>query len=179
VFKKKAQIMSRSLLIIAVLLIIVCSSCNNKPKPISNDVTKTTVTVNGKKDSVINNPQKNYGNATVAEPCVKCLIQVVQHTVEYKASIASKSVGEIKYVVNWAEATQPENVTNKRKGTNGLKIDVVEKETPNDNIASFIYDNSSSKLYFIDNGKETDAKIDKRDLKNIRNKCYWGVASSK
>jgi hypothetical protein len=171
--------MSRSLLIMAVLLIIACCSCNNKPKPVSNDITKTAVTVNGKKDSVINNPKKNYGNATVAEPCVKCLIQVVQHTVEYKASMASKSISEIKYVVNWAEATQPTNVTNKRKVTNGLKIDVVEKETPDNKIASFIYDNSHSKLYFIDNSKKTDVEIDKSDLKNIRNKCYWGVASSK
>lgn len=171
--------MSRSLLIMIALLIIVCCSCNNKPKPVSNDITKTAVTVNGKKDSVINNPQKNYGNATVAEPCVKCLIQVIQHTVEYKASMASKSINKIKYVVNWAEATQPANVTNKRKTTSGLKIDVVEKETPDNKIASFIYDNSRSKLFFIDNSKETDVKIDKSDLKNIRNKCYWGVSSSK
>lgn len=52
--------MSRSIVKISALVLyyIVCSSCNNKPKAVSADVTKTAVTVNGKKDSVRNNPKK-------------------------------------------------------------------------------------------------------------------------
>jgi len=112
---------------ICLLCCIVCNSCNNKPKAVSADVTKTAVTVNGKKDSVSNNPKKNYGNATVADPCVKCLIKVIQSTADYKTAVASKSANNISYVVNWAEGANTGDTTNKRSATNGLKLDVMEK----------------------------------------------------
>jgi hypothetical protein len=41
------------------LLLVGLAACDHsKPKPISNNITKTVVTVNGKKDSVINNPKR-------------------------------------------------------------------------------------------------------------------------
>ncbi|MDB5131142.1 MAG: hypothetical protein JWR02_891 [Mucilaginibacter sp.] len=50
-------------------LFVGLAACDqSKPKPVSNNITKTVVTVSGKKDSVINNPEKNYGNATVSDP---------------------------------------------------------------------------------------------------------------
>lgn len=173
--------MSRSIVKISALVLyyIVCSSCNNKPKAVSADVTKTAVTVNGKKDSVRNNPKKNYGNATVADPCVKCLIKVIQSTGDYKTAVASKSVTNISYVVNWAEGANTGDTTNKRSTTNGLKLDVMGKGATNNKIASFIYDNSLSKLFLVGNNHNTEVKVDSISLKNIRNKCYWGVASSK
>jgi hypothetical protein len=164
---------------ICLLCYIVCSSCNNKPKAISADVTKTAVAVNGKKDSVSNNPKKNYGNATVADPCVKCLIQVIQNTADYKTAVASKSANNISYVVNWAEGANTGDTTNKRSATNGLKLDLMEKGTANNKIASFIYDNSLSKLFLVADSHNIEVKVDSISLKKIRNKCYWGVASSK
>jgi len=176
--------MIRSIYLMAILILcIVCGSCKrNKPKPVSTSITKTSVLVNGKKDSVINNPQKNYGNATVAEPCVKCLIQVIQGNDKYKAAVASVPVKNITYVVNWVEASAPPHTTNKQAVTNGLKVDVIDKGVNNRLISSFIYDNSLSKMYFVDKDQKNSKipiDIDKTSLKKIRDKCYWGVASSK
>jgi hypothetical protein len=173
--------MLRSVVKISALLLvyIVCNSCNNKPKAVSGDVTKTAITINGKKDSVINNPQKNYGNATVAGPCVKCLIQVIQSTGEYKKAVASKPATAISYVVNWAEGANVGDAANKRSSTNGLKLDVMEKGAARNKIASFIYDNSLSKLFLAGNKDNIEVKVDSISLKKIRDKCYWGVASGK
>jgi hypothetical protein len=162
------------------LLFAACLSCNNnKPKPTSNDITKTVVAVNGKKDSVVNNPQKNYGNATVAEPCVKCLIQVVQSTYKYKASVKSSPAAGITYIVNWAEGTPPADTSGKHSNTNALRLDVLDKGASKDKIASFIYNNTLSKLFFVATNNNIEIKLAEMDLRLIRNRCYWGVASSK
>lgn len=182
VYLANHQTMSRSFARLSMLLLyyIVCVSCNNnKPKPASEDVTKTAVTVNDHKDSVTNNPEKKYGNATVADPCVKCLIQVVQSTEEYKTAVIAKSAGNLNYIVNWVKGATPGDTTNKRNVTNALKLDVMEKGVVNNKIASFIYDNSLSKLYLAGNGKNTELKVDTIAIKKIRMKCFWGVASSK
>ncbi|QHS57017.1 hypothetical protein GWR56_16255 [Mucilaginibacter sp. 14171R-50] len=171
--------MKKPILIIGLSLCIASISCNNhKAKPVSNDIAKTAVTVNGKKDSVINNPQKNYGNATVAEPCVKCLLDIIQKTTDYKSLVASRQAKDITYKVNWVESSQPQDTTNKRPATNGLKVDIMEKSARDPKIASFIYDNSSSKLFFEVNKGKTEVKVDNPGLKMIRQKCFWNVASS-
>jgi hypothetical protein len=159
---------------------MVCFSCkNNKPKLTSTDATKTAVTVNGKKDSVSNNPEKKYGNATVADPCVKCLIQVVQSTEEYKAAVTAKSAGDVNYVVNWTKGKNTDNTVNKRGVTNSLQLDVMKKGDATRKIASFIYDNSLFKLYMLGKSVNSVIKVDTIAIRKIRMKCFWGVASSK
>jgi len=168
-----------------IILLATCTlitSCDrNKPKPASKDINKTTVTVNGKKDSVINNPYKNYGNATVADPCVRCLIQVIQNDPNYRRSVAGKPVNTIKYVVNWI-ASEKADSTSARQATSGLKVDIIEKTTSDKRLSTFIYDNSLLKIYFVNygsNNAQIETNSDSVTLKRIRNACYWGVVSGK
>jgi len=165
--------------IILTLCFIVCSSCNNnKPKPVSNDITKTTVTINGKKDSVVNNPEKNYGNTTVADPCVKCLIKVLQNTQDYNKIIAKKRAAAISYVVNWDRDGDVADTLNKSSAINSLRIDVVEINGAKNKIATFKYNNKLSKLFLMRDEAMINTEIKTDDLKMIRNKCFWGVGSS-
>ncbi|NCD70097.1 hypothetical protein [Mucilaginibacter agri] len=164
------------------LAIIFVSACKDKPKPISKNITKTTVVVNNKKDSVINNPQKNYGNATISNPCTKLLLQNVQSTSSYKQIIAGKPASGISYTVNWVAATEPKIRTNGGKITNGIEVIVNEtKDKTKSKIGSYIYNNEDAKLYYINTGNQYDlvTDVDSTGLKQIRNGCYWGVASHK
>jgi hypothetical protein len=174
--------MSKSVSIITVIVFFIALTvCNrNKPKPVSSNIVKQAVLVNGKKDSVINNSKKNYGNATVSEPCVKCLIQVVQSTNNYKTSIAGVAPKKMIYNVNWVKAEGLQDTTNGKGSTSALRLDVVEKGLNNKLLSSFIYDNSLAKLYFLKNESKksnNELKINEIALKKIRNACYWGVAS--
>jgi hypothetical protein len=168
-------------IITVVVFFIALAACNrNKPKPVSSNIVKQAVLVNGKKDSVINNPEKNYGNATVSEPCVKCLIQVVQSTNSYKTSIAGVAPQSMIYNVNWVKAEGLQDTTNGKGSTSALRVDVVEKGSNNKTLSSFIYDNSLTKLYFLNISSKSakiELKTDSVLLKKIRNACYWGVAS--
>ncbi|MEB0262711.1 MULTISPECIES: hypothetical protein [unclassified Mucilaginibacter] len=166
-------------LLVPVIIILMASCQNNKPKPTSADG-KTTITINGKKDSVLNNPEKNYGNATVAEPCVKCLIKVIQTTPDYKKIVANKAADKISYVINWDNGDKAtDSINTKHTPINSLKIDVVENTTVKNKLASFNYNNKLSKLSFMSDDTVIDEKISEPSLKTIRNKCFWGVASSK
>lgn len=174
--------MSKLASIITVIMFFTAlAACNrNKPKPVSSNIVKQAVLVNGKKDSVINNAKKNYGNATVSEPCVKCLIQVVQSTNDYKTSIAGVSPKNMIYNVNWVQAEGLQDTTNGKGSTSALRLDVVKKGSNNKVLSSFIYDNSLGKLYFLNNvsnNGRNELKINQIALKRIRNACYWGVAS--
>ena len=174
--------MSKSTLIITVIMFFIAlAACNrNKPKPVSSNIVKQAVLVNGKKDSVINNAEKNYGNATVSEPCVKCLIQVVQSTNDYKTSITGVAPKNTIYNVNWIKAEGLQDTTNGKGSTSALRLDVVEKGSNNKTLSSFIYDNSLGELFFLKNeskNEKKELKIDEIALKKIRNACYWGVAS--
>src|SRR4051812_26331370 len=133
--------MSRPALIITVILFFIAlGACKrNKPKPVSRDIARQIVLVNGKKDSVINNAKKNYGNATVSEPCVKCLIQVIQSTNDYKASIKGASAQKMIYNVNWLKAEGLKDTINGKGSTSALRVDVVEKGTNKKTLSSFIY----------------------------------------
>lgn len=162
---------------LTVVLAAAVVSCNsNKPKPVSDSIAKTAVTVAGKKDSVINNPQRNYGNATIAEPCVKCVIGAIQADSAYQ-KIAGKA-NDVKYVINYIESAGPADTTLATKATNALRVDVVGK-TGKGKLASFVYDNSSGKLYTVAKQIRTVVKADSNLVKKIRNSCYWGVASGK
>ncbi|MGY4536213.1 hypothetical protein ACVW0P_000620 [Mucilaginibacter sp. UYNi724] len=166
-------------LIIPAIIVMMAACQNNKPKPTSADG-KTAVTINGKKDSVLNNPEKNYGNATVADPCVKCLIKVIQATGDYKKVIANKPADKISYVVNWDNGSKDaDTVDVKNAAINSIKIDIIENVAVKNKIATFNYNNKLSRLSFVSEDAIIDEKISEQDLKLIRNKCFWGVASSK
>ncbi|AMR32893.1 hypothetical protein A0256_16435 [Mucilaginibacter sp. PAMC 26640] len=153
-------------------------SCNgNKPKPISDAINKTTVMVNGEKDSVINNPQKNYGNATIGDPCVRCLLRVIQADAFYKKSAAKSN--HIKYVINYVKTTQPQDTVSEIKATNALRVDVIDNKNGMTRLSTFIYDNSLGKLYSVNKATKIELITDTNSLMRIRNGCYWGVASAK
>jgi len=158
-------------------------SCNrSKPKPISNDITKMTVSVNGKKDSVINNAEKNYGNATVSEPCVKCLIGIIQQTEKYKTLVTSIPLHDIIYEINWITSSTPKDMGNGKKIINGMQIAVDNKAGgTRKNITTYLYDNENGQFYLSNsqNSYGADTKVDSASLKKIRNSCFWGVASAK
>ncbi|RFZ84871.1 hypothetical protein DYU05_04495 [Mucilaginibacter terrenus] len=155
----------------------VLSCNNNKPKPVSDTVGRTAVMLNGKKDSVINNPQKNYGNATIAEPCVKCLLQVIQADDNYKKS--TLNIPDVKYIVNYVKTAMPEDTVSEVKATNALRVDVINKSGQPQKLSAFLYDNSKAKLYFLSGKSKNELKVDSVGLMKIRNSCYWGVASGK
>ncbi|MCO5947718.1 hypothetical protein [Mucilaginibacter flavidus] len=159
------------------------SACNrSKPKPISKDVTKTTVNINGRKDSVINNPQKNYGNATVSEPCVKCLLQVIQNTASYKTTTGTLSAQSIIYKVNWITSSKPVNLSDGSKIINGMAVDINQKTgNSTKKLITYLYNNAKGTIYTSLNGDNLhkDENVSDTSLKKIRNSCFWGVASAK
>ena len=166
------------------IIAMALSACEHaKPKPISKDITKTTVQMPAKKDSVINNPQKNYGTATVAEPCVKCLLQVIQASKSYKQNTVSVSSQNITYTVNWISASAPAEPASKSNTTDGLRIDVRKNEDGEEyDLCSYAYNNKAGTMYLLNNeGKyqQPISSITPEVLKKIRNSCYWGVASGK
>ncbi|MEZ2335270.1 hypothetical protein AB6735_06525 [Mucilaginibacter sp. RCC_168] len=166
------------------VIVMALTACEHvRTKPVSNDITKTTVQVAGKKDSVINNPQKNYGTATVAEPCVKCLLQVIQASKSFKQNTVSVPSQNIAYTVNWIRASAPAEPADKSRVTDGLKIDVKKNEDGEEHdLCSYVYNNQSGAMYLLNNeGKyqQPVSGINQEVLKKIRNSCYWGVASGK
>ncbi len=171
------NIHSLTLLLFAAVLII---ACGHKPKPISNNITKTTVTVDGKKDSVINNPKRNYGTATISDPCTKLLLQNIQASYNFKTLTAGKPAANISYTINWVKAAEPKMRSNGGKITNGIEVIVNQKsDKTKSKIGSYIYNNEDAKLYDVNKNGQYDEldKVDSTALKQIRNGCYWGVAS--
>jgi len=169
-----------ALLLFAVALTVGCN--HSKPKPVSNNITKTTVVVNDKKDSVINNPQKNYGTATISDPCAKLLLQNIQASDSFKNITAGKTASKLSYTLNWVKAEEPKMRANGSKITNGIEVVVNERSAGTSNkIGSYIYNNEDARLYYINNSNQYDEmnKVDTNALKQIRNGCYWGVASHK
>lgn len=163
------------------IICVIAISCTQKPKPISKNITKTTVTVNGKKDSVINNPQKNYGTATIPDVCAKTLLQNIQASNNYKKLTAGLTPANTNFVINWIKAETPQSKSNGGKITNGIQV-LINKKMGNQkqSIGSYIYNNEDGRLYFVNNKKQYDSlEIDSNALKQIRNGCYWGVASHK
>ena len=156
-------------------------ACNNKPKPIAKNITKTTVNVNGVKDSVINNPQKNYGTATIPDVCTKTLLQNIQATADFKKITSGLNATNTDYVINWVKAENPELKTNGSKITNGIQVLVNSKSGGAvHQLGSYIYNNEDGELYYVTNKNQFDKlQMDSNALKQIRNGCYWGVASHK
>jgi hypothetical protein len=170
--------MKRSTLLALVITLSVLAACHgNKPKPVSDTLSKTAVVVNNKKDSVINNPHKNYGNATISEPCIKCLMAVVQADDNYKKAVLKEQ--DVKFIVNYVKTVEPQDTISEIKATNALRVDVIDKLPKPHKVSSYIYDNISAKLYFVAVNSKTEVKTDTNALKKIRNSCYWGVASGR
>ena len=172
----------KHLVLIGVTLIGLISCNRSKPKPISKDITKMTVTVNGKKDSVINNPEKNYGNATVPEPCVKSLLLVIQKTDSYKKLTSAIPPQNIIYDVNWITSSHPIDIGDGSRIINGMAIDVNLKggRRPT-NLTIYLYNNENARFYLLNKQNKFDGDVIVSDtsLKKIRNSCFWGVASAK
>jgi len=166
-----------------VFVIVAISGCHNhKPKAVSKDITKTTVTVDGKKDSVINNPEKNYGNATISEPCIKCLIGIIQKTNGYSNLTSQASPQNIIYDANWITSAKPVSLYNNDKIVNGMMIAVnLKGDGSPKKLATYLYNNENGRFYLQDDQtKQTnELKIDSVAKKKIRASCFWGVASAK
>ncbi|AYL95015.1 hypothetical protein [Mucilaginibacter celer] len=170
--------------IAAFILLCAVTACKQpKPQPISNDVSKTAVAVAGKTDSVINNPGKKYGNATVAEPCVKCLLQVIQDSKSYKENTVNIAAANINYTINWVKASAPALSADSSRSANGIRIDVKKDEDGEDTrLCSYLYNNTSGTMYLLNGENKYEHEISgitPAILKKIRNACYWGVASAK
>jgi len=141
-----------------------------------------TVVVNWKKDSVINNAEKNYGNATVSEPCVKCLVGIIQQTEKYKMLITSILPQNIIYEINWITSSTPKDMGNGIKIINGMQIAIDNKASgTRKKITTYLYDNENGQFDLLNsqNSYAADTKVDSAYLKKIRNSCFWGVTSAK
>jgi hypothetical protein len=162
------------------LIISIVACQQSKPKLASKDISKTTVTVGGKKDSVINNPHKKYGAATVGDPCVKCLLAVIQESKSYKENTVGLSPQNINYTINWVKASAPALSDTSNK-TNGIRVDVKKDENGEDTrLCSYVYNNTSGTMYLLNAENKYQREISSITpaiLKKIRNSCYWGVAS--
>ena len=171
---------------VVMLAMITLSACNQekaKPKAVSKDITETTVVVANKKDSVYNNPEKKYGTATVSDPCVKCLLQVIQGSKSFRANTASLSAQDINYTVNWVKAADPALQPDTGGKTNAVRVDVKRIEDGEDKkLVSYVYNNVNGTMYLINAQNKLEhavTSITPELLKKIRNSCYWGVASGK
>ncbi len=154
------------------------------PKATSGDLNKTSVTINGKKDSVLNNTEKNYtSEATLSEPCVKCLITAVQNAESYKKLISGVPLNTVVYNINWITSKTPAKLSSDSSIINGVRIDLIKKSANKsaDTLTTYLYDNKTSKFYIknAQGGAKPNAEINAVDLKKIRNSCFWGVASNK
>lgn len=173
----------KAIVLLSGFCLLASEACNHqKTKPLSNDITKTTVAVDGKKDSVINNPQKNYGNATVSEPCVKCLMEIIHATNNYKLITASVPSQNISYEVNWITSSKPVDIGNGAKIINGMAVDISIKDAGKQKKwISYLYNNENSLIYLRNdaNNDIAEEEIGVTSLQKIRNSCFWGVASAK
>lgn len=171
------------LIFIISIVTTACSQPEKKPSSVSKDTTKTTVQVAEKKDSVINNPQKNYGSATVGDPCVKCLLQIIQESKSYKESTINLSPQDINFTVNWVKASDPALTPDTSNKTNGVRVDVKRIEEGEDKkLCSYVYNNTNGTMYLINSQNKLEhavSSITPDLLKKIRSSCYWGVASAK
>lgn len=174
--------MARINFILAACLLPLAACNSPKPKPVSNDISKTVVLVNGKKDSVLNNQEKNYGNATVADPCVKCLLQVIQGSDSYKNATRSVQPKDVIYKFDWITSKTPRQI-NGNPVNSGMQIAVIQKTAARRiKLATYLYNNANEKLYLFSKDRklaDNALPIDSSSLKKIRNSCFWGVASAK
>ncbi|HEX8019379.1 hypothetical protein [Mucilaginibacter sp.] len=160
-----------------------CKQLNkqSKPVPALSDTSKTVVTVADKKDSVINNPQKKYSGATVSDPCVKCLLAVIQDSKSYKENTSGISSQSINYTINWVKASAPALTPDTSHKTNGIRVDVKKDEDGEaTRLCSYVYNNTSGTMYLLNSQNKYQhevSSITPAILKKIRNSCYWGVAS--
>ena len=169
--------------ILLVCATIVLYTCKHfKPKPVSGDITKTTVPLNGRKDSVIINDEKNYGNATASSICVKCLLSVIQGTDSYKQFTFKEPQKNIVYEVNWITSKQPFEIGRFGKVISGMQVTVNEKKgTTKKFVTTYVYTNENALLYFKNdsNGYDKVLNADSAALQKVRRSCFWGVSSSR
>jgi hypothetical protein len=155
-------------------------SCRHSVKPQSKDYIKVKITDSGHKDSVIDNKQRLY-NASIPEPCLKCLIAEVRNAAQLKQYVNSADSSKLVYQIDWASG--PKLKDSLEKAGSGMIIHVLRKTSAlKDTLAVFTFDNVVGQLYFINdkNGKQLQTvKLDSLSRLKIRNACFWGVASGK
>ncbi|PWK79331.1 hypothetical protein LX99_01788 [Mucilaginibacter oryzae] len=166
------------------IFLVTASACQQaKNKPASKDSSKTSATVADKTDSVINNPTKKYGSATVPDPCVKCLLEVVKDSKSYKESTENVSEQNIGYTINWVTAIAKNGSAKEDNKTNAIRIDVKKDEDGEaTHLCSYMYNNVNGTMFVLtdkDKYQHEVSGITPAILKKIRNSCYWGVASAK
>ena len=172
--------MIRIHLILLIVLLLFASCDHQKHKPISGNISKTDIPVNRKNDTVINNPHKVYGNANVSDPCVKCLLQVIQKSNSYKQATQSVKKQDIIYNIGWVSKKPLTVKVDGNSIGNGMQVDIIQKaDSQRVNLSTYLYDNSNSKLYLLSKEMKYEAdplEIDSASLKKIRNSCFWGIA---
>src|ERR1700753_1857195 len=160
------------------LLIIACN--HTKPKPVSDDIHKQAVSVNGTKDSVINNSKQNYGNeATVSSPCVKCLLGIIQKNDAFRKLTVGIPPANVIYNINWITSKNPVEIDSTIKINNGMSVKVQQKNAGAlQMLVTYLYNNQNSRFYLLNrqNKYDHDVAIDSLSLKLVRNSCFWGVA---
>jgi hypothetical protein len=176
--------MARPKFLISILYVLVSlAACNSKPKPVSNNIHRQAVTVNGKKDSVINNSRQNYGDvATVPDVCIKCLLAIIQQTGHYQKFTLAVPSQNIIYNINWITSSNPVDIDSSLKINNGMSIKLQLKDGGSPKmLATYLYNNQNARFYLLNtqNKYDEDVKVDSASLKSIRQKCFWGVASAK
>ena len=159
---------------------VLSSGCRHKEKAESKDYTKVSIADSGHKDSVIDNKPRLY-NASIPDPCLKCVIAAVRNTAQLKQFVTSPDSLKIIYEVDWASG--PKLKDSLKTAGSGLIVHVFKKvSVKKDMLASFTFDNVTGQMYFInDHGGSHQQliKLDSISRLKIRNACFWGVASGK
>ncbi|HEY8782322.1 MAG TPA: hypothetical protein VIM16_11930 [Mucilaginibacter sp.] len=167
---------------LAGMALIGVAACDSEPEPAADNIIKTTVTVNGEKDTVINNLGKGHENADVSASCIKCLIGIVHTTENYKMLTTSIPPQNMIYYINWITAKNPIEVGRARKIDNGITIGVSLKDGGSPKkLTTFFYNNENAQFYLLNdrNKHYFNLGIARDSLKKIRKTCFWGIASGK
>jgi TATA-binding protein-associated factor Taf7 len=158
------------------LAIILLDSCRHQPKAVSKDYTKVTVSDSGHRDSVVNNKQRLY-NASIPDPCLKCIIAAVRNTDQIKKFTGTADSSQVIYQVDWASGPKLDDSV--KKAGSGLLIHVYKKGAQKTILAAFAFDNVIDQLYLINDQKQQQVPLDSATRIKIRRACFWGVASGK
>ena len=165
---------------LGLLAIVLSGSCRHKQKAESKDYTRVKLVDSGHKDSVIDNKPRLY-NASIPDPCLKCVIAAVRNTSQLKQYVTSPDSSKIVYEVDWASG--PKLQDSLKTAGSGLIVHVLKKNPgKKDILAVFTFDNVTGQMYFInDHGGSYQQliKLDTNSRLRIRNACFWGVASGK
>lgn len=168
--------MKMKLLIYACWSAVVLNACHHQPKAESKDYTKVKVTESGHRDSVLDDKARLY-NASIPEPCLKCIVAAVRQTPQLQPYLSAADSAKIIYQVDWSSGPKLDDTL--KKAGSGLLIHVFKKSSPKTLLAAFTFDNVNGRLLLINGQQQTPVHLDSVTRVQIRNACFWGVASGK